>query len=118
MPCIRTGLLLSNFVRPHVRVMRLCRGGMQRPIIAIDVKEFRAGALLGFANCRLCGRQLLAYLGSGIIQIPGQDRMFGANDNTGRFQSYLHTMGTEMTFGGGVGLRVKIDRVVGAGLHA
>jgi len=44
--------------------------------------------------------------------------MFGANHYAGGFESHIQTMRTESTFCGSVGLGVKIDRVVGTGLHA
>ena len=44
--------------------------------------------------------------------------MFGADNNTGRFESYIQTMSTESAFRGSVRFRIEIDRVVGAGLHA
>ena len=44
--------------------------------------------------------------------------MFGADNDTGGFESHIQTMRAESAFRGGVGFRVEIDRVVRAGLHA
>lgn len=43
--------------------------------------------------------------------------MFGADHDAGGFESHIQTMRAEMTFRGGVGFGVEIDRVVRAGLH-
>ena len=43
--------------------------------------------------------------------------MGGADDYTGRFQAKIGAVGAIVALGGGMGFRVHIDGVIGAGLH-
>src|SRR5215813_1863700 len=44
--------------------------------------------------------------------------MGGANDNAGGLEIIVNTMRAEVAFGGGVGVIVNVNGIVGAGLHA
>jgi hypothetical protein len=53
-----------------------------------------------------------------VVEIARDDRLLRADDHAGRLQADLGAMGTEMTLGGGVGIRIDVQRIVRAGLHA
>jgi hypothetical protein len=91
---------------------------MKRPVVAVNIEELGTRPLLGLANGRLCSGQLSADFGSGIVQVTGQDGMFGTNYDAGGFESHINPVSAERAFRRGVRFGVKIDRVVRTGLHA
>ena len=60
----------------------------------------------------------MGYFRVRISHITGDDGLFGAYNHTGRFQADLRPVRAVMTFSGRVRLRVDVDGVIRAGLHA
>jgi hypothetical protein len=58
----------------------------------------------------------LSDLGTRLVQIAGNDGVFRANDDARGFNADLYPVRAIVTFGGSVGIRVDIKRIVGAGL--
>ncbi len=54
----------------------------------------------------------------GVVKVPGDDGVSGANHHASRFQPQIGAMGAVVTFGCCVGFRINVDGIVGAGLHA
>jgi len=54
----------------------------------------------------------------GIIEIPGDNRLLGADDDAGGLKPDLYAVRAEITFGRGPGIGIDVQGVVGAGLHA
>ena len=57
-------------------------------------------------------------LALGVVEVPGEDRPLGADDDARGLEPPLHPVGAEVALGGGVRVGVDVERVVGARLHA
>ncbi len=84
----------------------------------VDVEDLGGGALLGLSHGDLLAGEDLGDLGLGIVHVPGDDRVGRADDGAGGFEAHVEAVGAVVALRGGVRLRVDVDRVVGAGLHA
>src|SRR5215469_2384742 len=83
-----------------------------------DVEELRFCALVWFADCNLFCGDSAADLASGVVEIPGKDRLCRANDHASRLQLGFHTMRAEVTFGCCIVVGVDVQGVIRTGLHA
>ncbi len=73
--------------------------------------------MLGAANFGVVVGDDLRRFGVGIIEIAGNDRLHGADDDTGRFEPVFDSVGAEVAFLNGAEVIVEVQRIVGAGLH-
>lgn len=120
--CSSAPLLLCvqrNHISPHKRLWRALGGRrVQRHIAAVNVEEFGCGALLRLAHGHILARQQLGNLRVGVVHIPGDDRVLRANNHARRLQADIGAVGAVVALGGRFRLRVDVDGVVRAGLHA
>jgi hypothetical protein len=73
--------------------------------------------LLGGAHRDLVAGDDLGDLGVGVVEVAGDDRVCRAHRHAGRLETNLHAVVAEVALVRGVGFRVDVDRVVGAGVH-
>ena len=92
--------------------------GPERRLIGLDVEELRLSARLRFSHGSLLGGNEMAQSRVGIVHITGDDCLHRTNDYTSRLELRLDSMRAEVTFLGGVGVGVDIERVVWTRLHA
>ena len=104
--------------RPHVHRFVPGSRGHDGALVGVNVVKLGPRSLLRLANPhRLAGQQLPDFA-IHLIEISGDNRVLRTDHHAGRFQSHLGTMGAEMTFGGCSLVRIDVDGVVRAGLHA
>jgi len=53
-----------------------------------------------------------------IVEVAADDRLLGTDHDAARLQAHFQSMRAEIAFGGGVCVRINVQRVVRAGLHA
>ena len=104
-------------IAPKIGWWTRCAPRIQRDIVSAEVVDVGACALLGSANFGVVVRDDLRRSGVGIIEIAGNDRLHGADDDTGRFESLFDSVGAEVAFLDGAEIIVEIQRIVGARLH-
>src|SRR2546423_12117043 len=97
----------------------LARKPFRLNYIALDpfVKQFRLGPLLRLAYRNFLRGDNPAHCAGWIVEVSGKDCLRRTDNHTSRFDLILYPVGTEVTFGGGVGVGVDIEGVVRAGLH-
>ena len=106
-------------ISPHVGVWRtLGRRRMQQDIIPFDIKEFGRRALFRFANRYILPGQKMTDLGSGIIDIAGDDCLFGTDDDACWLQADVYPVGAVVALGDCAAAGIYMYGVVRAGLHA
>src|SRR5581483_11578634 len=66
---------------------------------------------------RLAGDELRDAAGR-VVQVAGDDGLLGADHHARRLQADLRAVGAEVALRRGVRVRINVQRVVGAGLHA
>jgi hypothetical protein len=88
--------------------------------VALDafVKQLRLSSLLWLAHRNLLRGDHAAHLAGRIVEVSRKNCLCRTDNHAGRFDLVFYSVGTEVTFGGGVGVGIDIEGVVGAGLHA
>src|SRR2546430_307531 len=90
----------------------------QRGGIGADVVDLRARALLRLAHLHLLAPDEPRDLGARIVEIAGDDGARGAHDHARGLEPDLQPVRAVVALGRGVRVRVDVERVVGAALHA
>src|SRR5439155_15581366 len=80
--------------------------------------DLRARALLRLAHLHLLAPDEPRDLGARIVEIAGDDGARGAHDHARGFEPDLQPVRAVVALGRGVRVRVDVERVVGAALHA
>jgi hypothetical protein len=91
---------------------------MQRDIIAINIEQLRRRALFWFANSYFLRRQQVADFAARIIHITGDNGLFGADNDAGRLQADVSTVGTVVAFSRRSRIRIDINSIIWTGLQA
>jgi len=86
-------------------------------IVTLYVKQLGRGTLFRFAYRHILPGQQAADFAFWIVHVPGDDGVFRADNNAGRFQANVGAVGAVMAFGRRAIIGVNVDGVVGAGLH-
>src|SRR5712692_629388 len=98
--------------------LRLHARGAEKAIVNADIKEFRPGPLLRFSYAHLLVCDDSAYSAVGVIEIAGDDRLLRADDDASGFEAHLDSVGAQVTLRGRIRIRIDVERIVRAGLHA
>src|SRR5579859_4254218 len=105
-------------LRPHVDGFVPRRRGDNGALVRVNVIKFWPRSLLRLAYPHwLAGQQLRDLAVTG-VEISRDDGVLRADHNTGRLQSNFGAVGAEMAFGRGAFVRIDVDGIVWAGLHA
>ena len=91
---------------------------LQEIALDSDVEKLRLGALLRLADGNFFRGDDAADAARGIVEVAGDDRLRRADDHAGGFDAVLDAMRAEIALRRGHGVRIDVERVVGAGLHA
>lgn len=109
----------GNHIGPHKGFRGAVSGGrVHDDIVALNIKEFGGSSLLRFANGHILPGQDSGDFTLGVVHVPGNNGMFRADNDTGRFEADVGPVGTEVTLGRCICFGVDVDSIVGAGLHA
>ena len=85
---------------------------------APDVEELRARPLLRLPDAHVLPCDHPRDLALGVVEVAGEDRPLGADDDARGLEPPLHPVGAEVALGGRVRVGIDVERVVGARLHA
>ncbi len=86
--------------------------------VGADVVDIGAGPLLWAAHPHTLASHELRDLARRILQISRDDRLHGTDDDARRLQSLVHTVRAVVALGRRMRLRIDVQRVIRAGLHA
>jgi hypothetical protein len=92
--------------------------GRQRRLLGPQIEELRLRALLGLAHLHLLRGDEARDLRAGIVEVARDDRLHRADDHARGLEADLDAMGAVVALGRGVRVRVDVERVVRARLHA
>src|SRR5581483_5709956 len=106
------------FLGPEMRRLRLHHRRIQQIAVHADVKQFRLGALLRLAHADFFQSDALADRAVRVVEVAGKNRLGGTDHFAGRLVAHVHARSIEVALGGGVALRIDVERIVRAGLHA
>src|SRR5262249_32674113 len=90
----------------------------ERRFLRLDVEELGPGPLFGLPHGDALGRDRARDLRPRIVEVAGEDRVNGTDDDAGRLQADVRPVRAEVALGGGAGFRIDVDRVVRARLEA
>jgi hypothetical protein len=102
---------------PHIANGRGGSFGIDGGLIGPDIVKLWLRAFLRLAYLDIFAPDQLCDLAGGVFQIARNNGLFRADDYTGRLQTYFGTVRAIVAFGGGIGSRVNINRLVRASLH-
>jgi hypothetical protein len=91
---------------------------MHHYIVAFDIEQLGSGSLLRLPHRDVLACQHVTDLAGGIVHVPGDDGMFRANDDAGRLQANICTVGAVMALGGRAGIWIDVDGIVWTRLQA
>ena len=112
---------MPNTVRlrtPHVVAGRRRFPGGQRGLVAVDVVQAGLRVLLDLPDRHLLLREQLGDLRRTVVHVAGDDGVFRADVHAGGLEADVHPVGAVVALGRRVGVRIDVQGVVGAGLHA
>lgn len=92
-------------------------GGVQGNVAAVYVEQLGGRSLLRFADGDFFAGQEVGNFAVGVVHVPGDDGMFGADNDAGRFQADVGAVSAVVAFCGRVCFRINVNSVIGAGLH-
>ncbi len=98
--------------------LRLHHGGLEKVAFDADVEKLRLGALLRFTRGDLLRRDDPADLALRIVEVAGDDRARRADDDARGLQLRAQSDGRRSCISPRCGCSDRLERVVGAGLHA
>src|SRR5579859_86271 len=105
-------------LRPHVNGFVARSGRNDRALVTVNVIKLGPRSLLRLAHPhRLSGQQLRDLAVTG-VEISRDDGVLRADNHAGRLQPDFGAMRAEMAFGRGAFVRIDVDGIVWAGLHA
>ena len=87
-------------------------------LVGTLVEDLRPGALLRRPDRRVVAGQRHRDAGGRVVEVAGHDRLRRADDDAARLEPVLHPVGAEVALVRGRRLRVQVDGVVRAGVHA
>ena len=115
----RNARMVGRGVRPdHAVVGDRGSGGIERGLVGPLVEDLGLRVLLWRTNSHIVAADHLADLRRWVVEISDDDRLGGAHDLTRRFEILLQPVVTHVALVCGVGLRVDVEGVVGARIHA
>ncbi len=103
---------------PHVHGLVTGRRGNDGTLVAIDVVQLGPSSLFRLAHTNRFAGEQLRDLSVASVKISGNDGVLGAYDHTGRLEPDFGAMSAEVAFGRGTVVRIDVNGIVGAGLHA
>src|SRR5437870_5008340 len=103
------GCALVMLLREGISILPREPRGLEQ--IGFDplVVKLRLSFLLWLAHCNFAGRDNPAGLTCGIVQITGNNRLGRTDNHAGWFQVVFYAVGTEIAFGGGVGVGIYVE---------
>ena len=126
---VHVGWLLANRYRhrrvfvggvgpDHAVVGNGGSGGVERGLVGALIEHLRLRVLLGCTNSHVVAADHLADLRRWVVEVANDDRLGRTHDLTRRFEVLFETVVAHVALVRSVGLRVDVQRVVGARVHA
>jgi hypothetical protein len=98
-------------------VVALHLGG-ERGGLGAEIEDLGQGPLLRLPHLHRRRGDEARDEGIGIVEVARHDGLHGTDDGAGRLEPHLHAVRAVVALGGGLGLGVDVERVVGTGLQA
>src|SRR5262249_41847896 len=105
-------------VRPHIHRVSALKIGAYSALVGAYVVELGTSPLFGFSHDSALAANQSRYGRFGIVEISGDYSLFRADYNARGLQPDLNAMSAEVAFLRRVGIRIDVERVVRASLHA
>ena len=105
-------------LRPEVALRRRLELGREGRGVGAEVEDLGPRALVGLAHLHGGARDEPGDPRLGIVEVAGDDRLFGVDDHARGFELHLDAMGAVVALRGGPRVRIDVERVVGIRLHA